>query len=114
MDVWCFDIASGGITAARFDEQLKVSAKHEVPWDLHRDAQGQATLAVDDVESAILQLSKDLQGDTTPAAVCLGSFMHSFLVLSSCCAPLSPIYTSMDTTASNGVEVVRRRLGDHF
>src|ERR1043165_871337 len=113
MEVLCFDVGSGGIAAARFNEQLEVSALREVPWDLHRDAQGRATLSSDDIESAILNLSKDLQGDA-PAAVSIACFMHSFLVLSSCCAPLTPVFTWLDTTAPEGIETVRRRLGDAF
>jgi gluconokinase len=114
MEVLCFDIASGGITAARFNERLEVSALREVSWDLHRDAQGRATLSADRIESAILQLSKDLQGDAPPAAVSLACFMHSFLVLSSCCAPLTPVFTWMDTTAPEGLDAVRRGLGSRF
>ena len=114
MEVLCFDIGSGGIAAARFNEQLEVSALREVPWDLHRDAQGRATLSADDIEATILQLSKDLQGDAAPAAVSIGCFMHSFLVLSSCCAPLTPVFTWLDTTAPEGIDAVRRRLSDRF
>lgn len=114
MEVLCFDIGSGGIAAARFDEQLEVSASQEVPWDLHRDAQGHATLSADDIEAAILSLAKDLQGERPPAAVSIACFMHSFLVLSSCCAPLSPVFTWLDTTAPEGIETVRRRLGGQF
>src|SRR5204863_2722910 len=99
---------------ARFNEQLEVSGHREVPWDLHRDAQGRATLSADNIEAAILQLATDLQGDAPPAAVCIGSFMHSFLVLSSCCAPLTPVFTWLDTTAPQGIDAVRRRLGDRF
>jgi gluconokinase len=114
MEVLCFDIGSGGIAAARFNEQLEVSAQREVPWDLHRDAQGRATLSADHIEAAILQLSKDIRGDESPAAVSIGCFMHSFLVLSSCCAPLTPVFTWLDTTAPEGIDAVRRRLGDRF
>jgi gluconokinase len=114
MEVLCFDIGSGGIAAARFNEQLDVSAHRKMHWDLHRDAQGRATLSADDIESAILQLSKDLQGDTPPVAVSIGCFMHSFLVLSSCCAPLTSVSTWLDTTAPEGIDAVRRRLGDRF
>jgi gluconokinase len=114
MEVLCFDIGTGGISAARFDEQLKVSVAKESSWDLHRDAQGRATLSADDIESAILALATDLQGDTPPAAVSIACFMHSFLVLSSCCAPLTPVFTWLDTTAPEGIEAVRRRLGGEF
>ena len=114
MEVLCFDIGSGGIAAARFNEQLEVSGLREVPWDLHRDAQGRATLSADAVEAAVLELAKELQGEAPPAAVSIACFMHSFLVLSSCCAPLTPVSTWLDTTAPEGIEAVRRRLGGGF
>ena len=114
MEVLCFDIGSGGIAAARFNEQLEVSAQREVPWDLHRDAQGRATLSADQIEASILQLAKDLRPGTPPAAVSFGCFMHSFLVLSSCCAPLTSVFTWLDTTAPEGLEIVRRRVGEGF
>lgn len=113
MDVLCFDIGSGGVTAARFDQRLSVSASAEIPWQLHRDAEGRATLSTDVIETALLGLSRRVQGDAT-AAVCIGSFMHSFLVLSSCCAPLGPISTWLDTTAERGVDIVRQRVGSTF
>jgi len=114
MEVLCFDIGSGGITAARFNEQLDVSALREVSWDLHRDAQGRATLSADAIESAFLELALALGSDTPPAAVSIGCFMHSFVVLSSCCAPLTPVSTWLDTTASEGIESVRRKIGAQF
>jgi gluconokinase len=114
MEVLCFDISSGGIAAALFDEQLKASATKEIPWELHRDAQGRATLSADDIEAAILALAKNFEGASPPAAVSIASFMHSFLVLSSCCAPLSPVFTWLDTTAPEGIDAVRRRLGGQF
>jgi gluconokinase len=40
--------------------------------------------------------------------------MHSYLVLSSCCAALTPVYTWLDTTAAEGIERVRRKLGPRF
>ncbi len=114
MEVLCFDIGSGGITAARFDEQLNVSALREISWDLHRDAQGRATISAEHIESAILELSGHLRGDAAPAAVSFACFMHSFLVLSSCCAPLTPVFTWLDTTAPDAIQIIRRRLGDGF
>lgn len=114
MEVLCFDISTGGINAARFDEQLKVSASRESSWDLHRDAQGRATLSAEDIESALLALASELSTGTPPAAVSIACFMHSFLVLSSCCAPLSPVFTWLDTTAPEGIDAVRRRLGGKF
>jgi gluconokinase len=114
MDVLCFDIGSGGVRGARFDERLQVAGMHNVPWDLHRDADGRATLSVYDIECALTEVAATLAGDTRPAAVSIGCFMHSFLVLSSCCAALTPVFTWMDTTAPEGMDAVRRKVGDDF
>ena len=114
MEVLSFDIGSGGIRGARFDEQLDVSTFHEVSWDLHRDAEGRATLSAYDIECALSEVAHKLAAGPSPAAVSMGCFMHSFLVLSSCCAALTPVFTWLDTTAPEGIEAVRKRLGAHF
>jgi gluconokinase len=113
MDVLCFDIGSGGIRAARFDETLEPSGLAEVAWSLHRDAHGRATLSADDITSGIEQLARQSH-DSPLAAVSIGCFMHSFLVLSSCCAPLTPVHTWLDTTSAEGLDVIRRRIGEPF
>src|SRR5262245_54470190 len=69
MEVLCFDIGSGGIRGARFNEQLGISAHHEVSWDLHRDAQGHATLSVYDIECAFSEVALALTSGGAPAAV---------------------------------------------
>ena len=114
MDVLCFDIGSGGVRGARFSEQLHVIELHEVPWALHRDTEGRATLSVYDIECAFSEVAQTLCRTSSPAAVAIGCFMHSFLVLSSCCAALTPVFTWLDTTAPEGIETVRRKLGPHF
>ncbi|HET9943849.1 MAG TPA: FGGY family carbohydrate kinase, partial [Terriglobia bacterium] len=114
MDVLCFDIGSGGVRGARFNEHLEVLALHDAPWDLHRDAQGRATLSVYDIECSLSEVGRALSGTSRPAAVSMGCFMHSFLVMSSCCAALTPVYTWLDTTGPEGIDVVRRKLGGRF
>jgi gluconokinase len=114
MDVLCFDIGSGGMRGARFNEQLEVMAHHDVDWDLHRDAEGRATLSVYDIEGAFSEVAHALAGGAAPAAVSIACFMHSFLVLSSCCAALTPVFTWMDTTEPEGIDAVRRKLGSRF
>lgn len=114
MDVLCFDIGSGGVRGARFNEQLDLLALHEVPWNLHRDADGRATLSVYDIECSFSEAAGRLSRDSAPAAVSMGCFMHSFLVLSSCCAALTPVYTWLDTTAPEGIDAVRRKVGPHY
>ena len=113
MDVLCFDIGSGGVRGARFNEQLDVLALHDTPWDLHRDAEGHATLSVYDIECAFCEVSRALAG-SPPAAVSIGCFMHSFLVMSSCCAALTPVFTWLDTTGQQGIDAVRKKLGMRF
>lgn len=114
MDVLCFDIGSSGVRGARFNERLEISSTHDAPWNLHRDAEGRATLSVYDIECAVSEVAHALSGPAPPAAVSIGSFMHSFLVMSSCCAALTPVFTWLDTTAPEGIEVVRRKLGAGF
>lgn len=113
MEVLCFDIGSGGAKAARFDERLQTAGEEQSSWDFHRDADGRATLSPDMVRSAVEQLAEALQAGPV-AAVSIGCFMHSFAVLSSCCAPLTPIFTWLDSTAEDGVEIVKRRFGSGF
>jgi gluconokinase len=113
MDVLCFDIGTGGVRGARFNERLEVLALHDVSWALHRDAQGRATLSVYDIECAFSEVGRALR-DSSTAAVSIGCFMHSFLVLSSCCAALTPVFTWLDTTGPEGIDAVRRKLGSRF
>ena len=114
MDVLCFDIGTGGVRGARFNERLEVLALHDAPWTLHRDAEGRATLSVYDIECAFSEVGRALSGDSSTVAVSIGCFMHSFLVLSSCCAALTPVFTWLDTTAPAGIDTVRRKLGPRF
>jgi gluconokinase len=86
---------------------------HTAAWDLHRDAEGRATLSVYDIECAFSEVAQALCRPT-PAAISIGCFMHSYLVLSSCCAALTPVFTWLDTTAPEGLRLVRRKLGDQF
>ena len=114
MDVLCFDLGSGGVRGARFDERLHVGAFHDVEWNLHRDAQGRATLSVYDIECAFSEVAQKLRQGPAPAAVSIGCFMHSYLVLSSCCAALTPVYTWLDTTGAEGIVAVRKKFGPRF
>ena len=114
MDVLCFDLGSGGLRGARFNEKLEVLAMKEESWDIHRDAAGRATLSAYDIECAFHNVAGKLTKGSTPEAICISSFMHSFLVLSSCCAALTPVYTWLDSTGATGLKVVRDRIGDTF
>src|SRR5678815_1935824 len=113
MDVLCFDIVSGGVRGARLDERLQVSTMHTAAWNLHRGAEGRAMLYVYDIECAFSEVAQALT-HPTPAAISIACFMHSYLVLSSCCAALTPVFTWLDTTGPEGIEAVRKKLGPRF
>src|SRR5262245_60879888 len=83
MDVLCFDMGSGGIAGARFDEKLTAPATAEVPWDLHRDAGGRATLSAQVIESTFARVAQQMGRDDPPAAISIACFMHSFLLTDS-------------------------------
>src|SRR5262245_20754056 len=114
MEILCFDIGSGGIRGARFNERLEISLKHESSWNLQRDSKGHATLSVYDIECAFTEVAHALTNGKPPAAVSVGCFMHSFLVLSSCCAALTPVFTWLDTSGPDGIDVVRSKVGISF
>jgi gluconokinase len=92
---------------------MEVLAIHDAPWNLHRDAEGRATLSVYDIECALCEVAGNLRG-ATPAAISISCFMHGFLVMSSCCAALTPVYTWMDTTGQAGIDAVRSKVGSRF
>src|SRR5215510_3917080 len=103
MDVLCFDIGSGGISAARFDESLTATPPHEVQWNLSRDGDGRATLVAAEIESAFKFLAHSLQAGGPVAAVSISCFMHSFLGVDFRGAAATPVYTWLDTTDAEGL-----------
>lgn len=105
-EVLCFDIGSGGMSAARFNEQLEVSGYAEIPWE--------PPLTADIVLSVFKTLSRKVQGDELPAALSISSFMHSFLLLGWDGSPQSPVYTWMDDAAPSGIEAIRDAVGNGF
>jgi gluconokinase len=104
-EVLCFDIASGGMSAARFNERLENSAYDEVPW--------QMPLSADGVLQAFRRLDRSLSGDT-PAAISISSFMHSFVVLDSDGNSKTPLYTWMDGASQDGIAAIRSAMGSEF
>src|SRR6184192_3075567 len=46
MNILCFDISTGGLAAAVFDENLQASKPFEIPWRIVVAADGAATLDV--------------------------------------------------------------------
>ena len=47
-------------------------------------------------------------------AICIGTFLHSCVVLDEADRPLTPVFTWLDQRGENGLTIVRTRLGDRF
>lgn len=106
-DVLCFDIGSGGMSAARFNERLEPAGYDEVPWE--------APFTAAAILAAFQKLSHAITGDgRRPAAVGISSFMHSFLTLGWDGSPQSPVYTWMDGADPAGMASIRDAIGSGF
>ena len=119
MKVLCFDIASGGLSAAIIDEHLTALHAVEVPWTISLGSDGSAVLDLQTFDAALLEGFRLLQesASTNRIAVdgiCISAFMHNCIFLDERNKPLSPIFTWLDRRGEDGVEVVRRKLGDRF
>jgi len=103
--VLCFDISSGGLSAARFNERLENSAYDEVPWE--------SPLSAGSVKQAFRRLEHSMSGDM-PAAISISSFMHSFVVLDAEGNSKTPVYTWMDGASPDGIAAIRGAIGADF
>jgi gluconokinase len=105
-EVLCFDIGSGGLSAARFDENLEAREYREVPWQL--------PLSAAKLEDAFDELMNALKFGIRPAAISISSFMHSFLVTSEDGNPKTPLHTWIDSESRDGIDTIRRAIGSEF
>src|SRR5438105_4340357 len=111
MSLLCFDISSGGISAALLDSRLEPIRLVEGRWA------PAATLALDTITSQFRQLIGELNVAALAdpvAAVSIGSFMHNFILLDSDGLPLTPVFTWLDSRGEDGVRYVRARMGERF
>jgi gluconokinase len=111
MKVLCFDIASGGLSAAVFDEQLVASSLTEIPWRIQTAPDGSAVLELstfDEAFRAALKASHDFD------AICFSAFMHNCVLLDAADQPLTPVFTWLDRRGSDGVEYLRKNLAGSF
>jgi gluconokinase len=116
MNLLCFDVSSGGISAAVFDSNLEVQRIAERKWSLDTDDQGAATLSLHQVVERFKQTIHDSSEGALPAidAICIGTFMHNFVLLNDADEPVTPVFTWLDRRGESGVEYLRARLGDRF
>jgi len=117
MNLLCFDISSGGITAALFNSKLEAVRVAESRWILETDKQGTAAtlsleLVIEQFKQAIRGLN--LTGNDAIDAICIGTFMHSCVVLGDADQPLTPVFTWLDRRGESALDYIRARLGDRF
>ena len=111
MSPLCFDISSGGISAALFDSELEPIRLVEGRW------KPAATLAVDTITGQFKHLIAELKvANVTDAvaAVSIGCFMHNLVLLDSDSLPLTPVFTWLDSRGVDGLQYVQARLGERF
>jgi gluconokinase len=104
-EVLCYDISSGGLSAARFNEKLENSAYQEVSWKM--------PLSASSLKQAFQRIEHTIPADNL-AAISLSSFMHSFLVLDPDGNSRNPVYTWMDGASPDGIETIRSVIGSGF
>jgi gluconokinase len=116
MNLLCFDIATGGISAALFDANLDVTRFAETQWTLQTDDQGAATVSISTVEAQFKRLIQqlNLKRDAAITAICMDCFMHNCVVLDDADQPLTPVFTWLDQRGEAGIDVVRGRVGNRF
>src|SRR5262249_3904725 len=84
-------------------------------WDLESDSRGAATLSVESIVERFKHAIRALNLTTNAVdAICIGTFMHNFLLLDQAGEPLTPVFTWLDRRGDAGLDYVRSRLGDRF
>jgi len=110
MNVLCFDISSGGLASAVFNEELAPSDIEEILWNIHVQPDGSAVLD----PAKLLEALKTRKDFDRVDAISFSGFMHSSLLLDANDRPLTPIFTWMDRRGVEAVDLIRRELGASF
>lgn len=114
MSVLCFDISSGGVSAALFSPKLELIKLIEDKWELAPGETGAPTLSMATVAERFKMVVQGLALTKAPDAICIGSFMHNCVLLDSGDGPLTPVFTWLDGRGGKGLAYLRNRLGDRF
>lgn len=114
MTLLCFDISSGGISAALLDSNLKVLKLTEDQWHIEPDAGGAATLSIQTVAERFKFVVRNLSLTQPIDAIAMASFMHNCVLLDSSDKALTPVFTWLDRRGENGMEYIRSRMGERF
>src|SRR5262245_35485493 len=114
MTVLCFDISTRGVSGALFTTDLELIKIIKQRWELTVDSAGAATLTLETVLEQFREVVRRLNIVPPMEAVCIGSFLHSCVLLDEGDRPLTPVFTWLDQRGGNGMEIVRQRLGADF
>jgi gluconokinase len=116
MNLLCFDMGSGGISAAIFNSNLDAKRFADNQWVLETDKHGAATISVEGTVDRFKHAirSVDVLSTDPINAICIGTFLHSCVVLDEADRPLTPVFTWLDHRGENGLKIIRTRLGDRF
>ncbi len=115
MTAVCFDISSGGVSAALFESNGEMRRRIESRWQFVSDKTGAATLSADTIVERFKIVLHDLK--LLPASVetiAIGCFMHNCVLLDANDQPLTPVFTWLDQRGHEGVKYVQSRIGDTF
>ena len=114
MTLLCFDISSGGVSAALFNSKLEVVRFIEENWELSAAGQGSAALSAGHIVERFKQAVRGLAIAEPLDAICIGAFMHNCVLLDRSDKPLTPVFTWLDQRGEEGIEFIRSRLGEGF
>jgi gluconokinase len=116
MHFLCFDISSGGVTTALLNSKLEPAKIVDRAWVLDADGQGAATLSAERLVQQFKQSVRVLNLGTSDSidAICVGTFLHSCVVLDDAEQPLTPVFTWLDRLGETGLDDIRSKLGDRF
>lgn len=114
MTALCFDISSGGVSAALFNSKFEVVNHAKSQWHFRTDKAGAATLSIEMILERLQIVLKDLNATEPAEAIGIGCFMHNCVLLDAGDKPLTPVFTWLDQRGGEGVTYVRSRLGDRF
>src|SRR5215510_3535979 len=101
MSLLCFDISSGGISAALLDSSLEPIRSVEGHWEPG------ATLPLGTITSQFKQLIAQLNVTNVRdpiAAISIGTFMHNLVLLDDNDVPLTSVFTWLDNRGEEGLE----------
>jgi gluconokinase len=114
MNLLCFDVSSGGITAGLLDSSLAVLRITKNPWALETDQSGAAVLPLHQVLDSFKRVIQELSISSAESidAICLGTFMHDIVLLDDNDRPLTPLFTWLDHRGESGVPYLRQHLRD--